>query len=154
VVIRYSLIAIAAVFVAGCSAAPNPIIAQASEFAAETPSSHLGQWYWIGLTRGSASKSTLAPEHYTLDFQSDGVVLVRADCNQGRSSYVLSAGTLSIEAPAMSKMGCGEQSQDRQFLAEIVKSQGFKLSSAKLFLDVGNDAQMVFARSAGETLAD
>ena len=139
---------------AACSAAPNPIVAQASQSAAETPSSHLGLWYWVGSSSQGESKQTAAPERYTLDFQLDGVVLVVADCNRGRAAYELSAGTLKIEPPALTKMGCPDDSQDRQFLAQITEADGFKLSSAKLYLDVGNKAQMVFARSSSASVAD
>lgn len=116
---------------------------------------HLGVWYWAGTLSADGHDSALDAERYMLDFQDDGVVLVRADCNRGRASYSLpNRYQLSISPVGLTKMGCSEDTQDRLFLDQLSKARALGAGAEWMLVDLLDDVGVMhFARSPLARLA-
>ncbi len=142
---------------AGCSNAPAPAPVSPAEHAANdtaaAAATHLGVWYWIGTTSGTQTLAAADPARYRIDFADAGTILVQADCNRGRSEYQLAAGTLAIGPIGLTKMGCPEDSQDREFLAQLAIGGSLMLRGSWLILELSEGrGSMRFARDANAVL--
>ena len=82
-----------------------------------------------------------APERYTIEFQPDGRVQVRADCNRGGAGYT--AGTdrsVSITPVATTKMGCPAGSKGTEFVRELADVDGYDFVDGNLVLRLKSNA--------------
>lgn len=142
---------------AGCTTSPDPsqgpvetpVVAPVA-----TPPTHLGAWYWTGTLAADGHDRAREAERYMLDFQDDGVVLVRADCNRGRASYSLpNRYQLSIGPVGLTKIGCGDDSQDRLFLGQLAKARALGAGAEWMLVDLLDDVGVMhFARSPSANL--
>ncbi|HET9046437.1 MAG TPA: META domain-containing protein [Casimicrobiaceae bacterium] len=91
-----------------------------------------------------------AAERYTLEFQADGRVQLRADCNRGGARFDAGAGrTLTLSPAAVTKMGCPAGSQGSEFLHELSQVSAYLFASGNLVLTLRADAgSMLFAPAA------
>ena len=129
--------------VAACSMPVDP--SAATKATAANAAVPAGKWYWTGSDAAGARTSVSKPARYSLEFVADGSVLVQADCNQGRSSYRIANGVLTIDPPGMTKIGCGEASQDREFLRQISQPGAWAAAGATAMIR-GSAATMHLAR--------
>jgi len=108
-------------------------------------------WAWQGtLGPGDKRVTPAAPERYTLAFQSDGRVQVRADCNRGGARYEVGAdGMLKIAPAALTKMGCPPGSSDTEFLRQLGLVGRFRFAEGDLVLALGGDAGAMRFSPAG-----
>jgi len=81
-----------------------------------------------------------APERYTLEFQPGGMVAVRADCNRGSGSYLLSGSALTFGPLAMTRAMCPPGSKDTEFLRGLAAVQGQSFRGDDLVLTLKLDA--------------
>jgi heat shock protein HslJ len=87
------------------------------------------------------------PSRYTIQLASDGRIAVRADCNRGTGTYVLSGRSLAISSLGMTKALCPSGSLDRRFLTDLLAASTFAVRSGTLLLDLGDGAAtMRFSR--------
>ncbi|MDQ3410830.1 MAG: META domain-containing protein [Chloroflexota bacterium] len=75
-----------------------------------------------------------APENYALQFEADGRVLVRADCNHGRGQYTVDAPALDIERIGLTRMACPSESFSDQFVAYLDEVTSFVIVDGELSL--------------------
>lgn len=137
--------------VAGCSNGPVPASMEGST--AAPAATHLGAWYWIGTTTAAQAVVAVAPERYQIDFAEADTLRVQADCNRGSGSYTLAAGDLAIGPIGLTKMGCSEDSQDRDFLAQLAGVRKLRLDGTRLYLELGEGRGiMQFARDPQSSL--
>lgn len=108
-----------------------------------SPTAHVGAWQWVG----SGTDRVTDSARYTLEFQPDGIVLVMADCNRGQGSYRIENGRLTIDRPGLTKMGCGDQSRDREFIESIISATALVPAGDQLQLELANGGRMEFARA-------
>ncbi|MDX1436673.1 MAG: META domain-containing protein [Anaerolineales bacterium] len=75
-------------------------------------------WYWTALIeQNPASQSVVPdPQNYTIIFNEDGTVNVKADCNQAQGTYSTETGGLMIALGPTTMVFCGEESLDTQYL--------------------------------------
>jgi heat shock protein HslJ len=59
------------------------------------------------------------PADYTVRFEPDGGVLVRADCSSGRGRYTVDGSTIDIEAIGLTRMACGENSLGDRYVRDL-----------------------------------
>ena len=84
-----------------------------------------------------------------LQFQPDGRLLVRADCNTGSSSYAVDGMTITIEAIALTRMACGEDSMESEFVQHLNGATSFTFADGQLALVLPMDAGvLLFAARA------
>lgn len=145
---RFLIFLAAGSMLMACSASTDPSKSKASAAAPKLASAHLGAWFWVGSSAGAKRTAIADPSRFSLDFQADGRVLIVADCNRGHSSFQLESGRLTIGAPGLTKMGCGPQSRDREFIASITQAQRLVPVGAQMQIELGDGKRMIFARSA------
>ena len=118
------------------NAPPPPIAAPGDSVLTNTV------WTWLGTQRTDGSRIVNdAPERYALMFAPGGKVEVRADCNRGSGSYLVTGNQLSFGPIALTKMMCPADSRDNEFLRELgaVVAQGMS----------GNDLVLTLGGSGG-----
>lgn len=97
------------------------------------------RWEWIGGGMASMPKAVAIPARYTIEFQAEHRVAVRADCNRGIGPWRLDGGKMSIGPLSMSKRICGADSRGREFQAALEATSRWYLRDDALFLELPND---------------
>ncbi len=97
-------------------------------------------WAWGG-SRYNNNTEVLAKDGrtYSLRFIQDGLLQIKADCNMVRGSYHVEGRSLSIKLGASTKMACGPDIQDQQFLKDLEGVAVWFLKKGKLYLDIKVD---------------
>jgi heat shock protein HslJ/uncharacterized protein YraI len=113
-------------------------------------------WHWIGLRETMpASQSMIADsQNYTLTFNEDGTVSIKADCNVALGSYQLSGDQLAITLGPTTLAECGPESSYSQFLSLLEQAVGVGTGYGNLVVSLANDAgEMIFQRAYTSSLA-
>jgi heat shock protein HslJ len=119
-----------AIFFALCIWMPQRAMAQAHQALAGTT------WRLVSLTM---SGQTVTPDDrmkYTLSFEKNGNVLVRADCNRGKGRYTDPMGALQIDSIVLTKAHCAPGSIADQFARAIGFTQSFDVRDGSLLLGI------------------
>ena len=132
------------VALAGCSAVPQG----QGGARVRTPDAAVGQlWHWETTVTPVERIGAANAERYTLELQSGGVALVRADCNRGRGTYEIGAGRIKFGPIATTRMACPPASLDSRYLEDLQRATTFFVEGGKLFLELPVDSgTMRFAR--------
>jgi heat shock protein HslJ len=129
---------------AGCRSAPQetggPVadssvdaLEPAPDLAASEASLKTGTWHWVGTNRPADRVEPDDPAKYTIAFQGDSTVHVKADCNSGSGSYFLIEGQrLQIGPVTSTLMGCPTGSYDTEFNRELGEVEGWSVSGDTL----------------------
>lgn len=99
-------------------------------------------WQWTAMQETvPASQSVVPdPQNYTITFNKDDTVAIKADCNNVVGTYKLDGLNLTITPEASTMMYCGDASQDQIFLASLSKVSSFAIVNGELQLKFANDA--------------
>ncbi|MCC6315437.1 MAG: META domain-containing protein [Thermomicrobiales bacterium] len=94
-----------------------------------------------------ASRAPKDPAHYTVQFLPDGELAVLADCNRGRGSWVMDGAVLTLGPIATTRIACGPDSLDQEFLSRLQRANGWSYrDDGDLILTSSADAAvLVFA---------
>lgn len=96
-------------------------------------------WRWQS-SENSRNKLTVdKPENYWIEFNSDGGLGVKADCNGGGANYETNGEKLTITSVISTQMFCGERSHDRRFVRGLENAQSFSVEGNTLTIKSGND---------------
>lgn len=97
-------------------------------------------WEWTQFEGGDGSVVTAAdPTRYTLAFQEDGSVQVKADCNTGQSQANIDGSSLDLTV-ATTKMACPPDSQAADFLRYLDEAVSYVIAGGMLHLSLPMDA--------------
>jgi len=93
-------------------------------------------WQWASMeTTVPASQSVVPdPQNYTITFNTDGSVAIKADCNQVGGTYSLSGSDLSITLGPSTMAYCGDASADTIFLASLSEVATYSIDNGELTL--------------------
>ena len=106
-----------------------------------------GSWRWEGLVSAADKIQIDQPERYTLELQTGGKALVRADCNRGQASYKLDGRAIAIKVSAMTKVTCAPGSLSERFVKSLEAAVGQRVRGDNLFIDLpGEGGTMTFVR--------
>ncbi len=111
-------------------------------------------WQWVGLRETSPAAQSLIPdaENYTLTFNDDGTVSIKADCNVAGGAYELSGDELTISLGPTTLAECGPESSYNQFLSLLEQVSGAGTGYGSLVLTLADDAgEMFFQRATTAT---
>ncbi len=98
-------------------------------------------WQWQGFEGSDDSVVTPNdPASYTIEFQPDGTLLVRADCNRGNWGWSAEPPELTIEPGMMTLVGCEEGSLGDRFSADLIAASSFVFRDGGLFIAMPMDA--------------
>ncbi len=113
-------------------------------------------WQWIGLreTMPAAQSVVPNPESYTLTFNEDGTVSIKADCNVALGSYELSGEQLTITLGPTTLAECGPESSYNQFLGLLEQAAGVGMGYGNLVITLKDEAgEIIFQRATTSSLA-
>jgi heat shock protein HslJ len=97
-------------------------------------------WEWVRFEGGDGSVVTAAdPARYTLAFQDDGSVDVKADCNTGSGQANVSDSSLDLTV-ATTEIACPPDSQANDFLRYLDEAVTFVIADGMLHLALPADA--------------
>jgi heat shock protein HslJ len=98
-----------------------------------------GAWQWQSTQHADGSSVVAAdPSRYTVTFQPDGRLTIRADCNTVLGSYTVSGAALQIQLGPSTLVGCPPDSQADQFTADLARVTGYALAGENLQLKLGS----------------
>lgn len=81
-----------------------------------------------------------APDRYTVEFMSDGSVVVQADCNRGQGSFGLTDNRITISNLATTRAACPEGSIGNEFVRSLESAGLFFFQDGNLFVDLAFDS--------------
>lgn len=109
--------------------------------------SPIGLWRWEGQVAAAAPLVVDQPDRYTLEIQSGGKALVRADCNRGSATYRMEGRTILFKLGGFTRAACPEGSHDQQYLKLLESVVAQRTRGDTLFLDLPADGgSLRFAR--------
>jgi para-nitrobenzyl esterase len=98
-------------------------------------------WYWRGtLMNDGASFRPADPSQYTVQFTSNGRVVVRADCNRGAGTYTLHGRTLTFSPLAVTRAMCPPGSLDQRFVRDLGEAQSYNIRAGILLVELKFDS--------------
>ena len=108
----------------------------------------IGTWKWFGATMNDGTKLTPAdPNQYTAQFQADGKILVKADCNTANGTYTTNGSSLTISLPVITQAICPEGSLSTQYVQLLSRSGSYMMQGANLMIMLQADSgTMTFSK--------
>ncbi len=101
-------------------------------------------WQWSAMQETAPPSLSVnpEPENYTIVFNTDGTVDIKADCNQAGGTYTLSGSSLTIQVESSTMAYCGDDSQDQIYLQSLAKVSSYAVVDGSL--------QLIFADDGGK----
>jgi heat shock protein HslJ len=112
-------------------------------------------WQWSELIESDPASQSVVPnpESYTLVFNPDGSLSIKADCNVGSGTYTVSGNSMTIQLGALTRAICGPDSLSDQYLDLVENVENFALVSGTLELSSGGGtSRMIFKNSGAVVL--
>jgi heat shock protein HslJ len=106
-------------------------------------------WQWQSTQPASGAAIVAAdPTRYTITFQPDGAVQVKADCNQVGGTYTSSGSSLKITLGPSTLVACPPDSQADQFLDGLNQATTYTIVSSNLELGLSGGGRMMLTAAA------
>lgn len=105
-------------------------------------------WEWIGTTTPVEQVTASDPARYTVTFNADGTLAVKADCNNVTGTYVDNGGQLTITLGASTMAMCPPDTQDQLFTQSLSAAAGYFFEGEDLLIDMMADAGTMRFRPA------
>jgi heat shock protein HslJ len=87
------------------------------------------------------------PSRYTIAFQPDGSLNIRADCNRAGGKYLLQKSALTIEVTHSTRAACPPDSLEQTFLRDLNAAAIYFMREGHLYIDLKYDTgTMKFAK--------
>lgn len=105
-------------------------------------------WLWQKTEFNSGKDiPVLQPDAYTLQFQSDGKVNIKADCNSGGGSYVITNNVdMTIHIDTLTRAVCPPDSLSDEYINELNDTASYTIErNGELVLALKSGAGMRFA---------
>lgn len=100
------------------------------------PSDLAGEWRLEVMRAPDGTQSTPPDSgRFTVQFEADGQVLARADCNGCGGRYTLDDDTVVVSQLACTLIACPNAPFDQQYLAVLVGASSFDLEDGQLILE-------------------
>jgi len=96
-------------------------------------------WMWTGFTDPTQQYDVEAPGNYTLAFQDDGTVNIKADCNNAIGAYTVEGTSLTIEVGPMTMAACPPESRSDDFVKYLGSAAIYFFDGNDLFVDLMAD---------------
>lgn len=108
-------------------------------------------WQWTSMEETMPASQNVVPdpENYTLTFNDDGTIDVKADCNMGSGSYTQDGSSLTISVQTMTMAYCGDESADQVYLGALAKVASYDIQAGELTLTFADDAGQMHFENGG-----
>lgn len=140
---KFAMVLVAAVAL-GCqkySAGPQSPVPAAPALSILPPEIVDTTWEWVGFTSPVEQLTIDAASNYTIRFQSDGRLSVRADCNRGMTNYSVSAERgITIQPIALTRAACPPGSLSDRFVKELEQVRIYFTKDGEFFLEKAMDS--------------
>jgi len=103
-------------------------------------------WAWNNSRYNNDTKTEPAkPENYTVQFQKNGRINIKADCNLKAGNYTLSGKQLSIRVGRSTRVACEPGSFENAFVRDLTAATNYFFKEGVLYIDLKFDSgTMVF----------
>ena len=112
-------------------------------------------WQWAAFTNPAQQFNVDDPENYTITFQDDGTVNIKADCNNAMGSYTIDDSSITIEVGPMTMVACPPGSLSDDFVKYVGFAAIYFFEDESLFIDLMADGGTMqfspYTGSEGET---
>ena len=99
------------------------------------------EWQWIQSIYNNDDKAVPTdPARYTILFQPDDTLSVRADCNRAGGIYKVENSTVSIQVTHSTMAMCPSDSLDSRFLKDLDAAAIYFFKDGRLYLDLKYDS--------------
>jgi heat shock protein HslJ len=113
----------------------------------------IGTWQWQATQASNGSSTVVAdPTRYTINFQADNSLQIRADCNQVGGTYSASGSSLMLQLGPSTLAACPPDSQADQFLAGLGQVTNYTVTSNNLELGLQGGGDMHFSAMPAPSL--
>ncbi len=92
-------------------------------------------WRWQSINDRKDEIIVDKPENYQIQFNPNGELGVKADCNGGGGTYKIKDDKLLISSIIRTQVFCGEQSLDGRFVKGLESARTFRVSGNFLFIE-------------------
>ena len=99
------------------------------------------EWKWEQTLYGNDHK--VVPDdasHYTIRFNPDGILNIRADCNRAGGKYTRNGKSIAIEITHSTMAACPPRSLEGPFLKDLTAGAIIFIKNGDLFLDLKFDS--------------
>lgn len=96
-------------------------------------------WQWMSFTNPVEQYEIAEPENYTLTFNTDGTVNVKADCNNAIGDYTVEGKSLTIALGPTTLAACPPDSHSDDFLKYLGYSALYFFQDGDMFIDLMAD---------------
>lgn len=96
-------------------------------------------WEWVNFSDPTQQFEVSDPENYTVEFQLDGALNVKADCNNASGFYTVDGSSLNIEMGPMTMAMCGTESRSDEFVQNLGFASIYFFEDGKLYIDLMAD---------------
>jgi heat shock protein HslJ len=98
-------------------------------------------WMWLEfLENNDTITQPDIPGNYTLEFLTDGVVYLQADCNNASGSYTVTGSQLDIEIMVTTLAACPSESLSEEYIQLLNDAVAYVRQGEVLFIDIMMDA--------------
>ena len=111
-------------------------------------------WKWTAYATGSEKGQVETPANYTLTFQLDGSVAIKADCNNAVSSFSIEATGIAMKVGPATLAACPPPSRGEQFLQLLNDVAGMMVFEGKLYVQLKTDDGVMVFEPDVTTVAD
>ena len=162
-IVKLTLVIMGLVTLSACVAltasAPAPTVAAGEESAPARITAAIelttNPWLWLGFTDPVQQSTVETPAQYTITFNSDRTVSVKADCNNSTGSYTADdSGSLTIKLGATTLAACPAASRSDEFVQKLGSVTNFFFEEGFLYLDTMADGGTFQLASAPESAAN
>ena len=109
-------------------------------------------WMWSSFTSPVEQYEVENPENYTVDFQEDGTVNIKADCNNASGTYTVDGKSITITLGPMTMAACPPESKSDDFVKYLDSAAIYFFQDADLYIDLKVDSgTMQFSSSASNS---
>jgi heat shock protein HslJ len=95
----------------------------------------------------STSNIISEPEKYTIEFQTSGTAIVKADCNMANLTYSTNGNQLTIKAGPMTLAYCGTGSLSNEYVQALQQATTYTVQDNTLTIHSGSNGTMNFKQS-------
>jgi heat shock protein HslJ len=96
-----------------------------------------GIWKWHQSLYNNDQKSVPSdPSRYTVSFNPDGTLNLRADCNRGGGTFSADGKRITIEVTHTTRAMCPPESLEQTFIKDLNASNIFFFSDGNLYIDL------------------
>jgi heat shock protein HslJ len=97
-------------------------------------------WQWHETLYNNDEKSIPPdPSHYTIAFNPDGTLNIRADCNRGGGAFSTNGKNIAIEVTHTTRAMCPPDSLEQPFIKDLNAAKIYFFKNDSLYLDLKYD---------------